>query len=109
MSNQRGICTIVLAAVLFLALAGISARLAGAREITDMAGRTITLPDSIRKVYAPSPYGSYIMYSVDPSMLSGLNLPIRDEDKKYFPKEVQGLPLSAPSPARAWPPTSKCS
>jgi iron complex transport system substrate-binding protein len=93
MLNRRNMPGIVAAVIMFLALAAVAARLAVAREITDMAGHMVTLPDSIRKVYAPSPYGSYIMYSVDPSMLSGLNLPIKDEDRKYFPKEVQGLPL----------------
>lgn len=39
---------------------------ARALMITDMAGCTVNLPDSIRKVYAPSPYGSYLMYSIDP-------------------------------------------
>ncbi len=93
MCNQREMRIIVAAVIMVLALCVASARTAAAREITDMAGRTVTLPDSVRKVYAPSPYGSYIMYSIDPSMLSGLNLPIKDEDRKYFPKEVQGLPL----------------
>lgn len=93
MFNQRGIRIIVAAVVAFFAVGVVSAHPAMAREITDMAGRTVTLPDSIRKVYAPSPYGSYIMYSIDPSMLAGLNMAIKDEDKKYFPKEVQGLPV----------------
>ncbi|OPY72658.1 MAG: High-affinity heme uptake system protein IsdE precursor [Syntrophorhabdus sp. PtaU1.Bin058] len=93
MFNERKTGIAVAIIVMFLALAVIPAYTAMARDITDMAGRTVALPDPIRKVYAPSPYGSYIMYSIDPSMLSGLNLPIKEEDRKYFPKEVQGLPV----------------
>ncbi|MBA4390970.1 MAG: ABC transporter substrate-binding protein [Syntrophus sp. (in: bacteria)] len=92
MFNQKSI-QIIAAVAVFFALGVFLTAVAQAREITDMAGRTVILPDSVRKVYTPSPYGSYIMYSIDPSMLSGLNLPIKDEDKKYFPKEVANLPV----------------
>jgi len=71
----------------------ISATLGDAREITDMAGRKVMLPDSIRKVYAPSAYGSYIMYSIDQSLLAGLIFPFKEEEKKYFRKETQDLPV----------------
>jgi iron complex transport system substrate-binding protein len=66
---------------------------AGAREITDMTGRKVTVPDSIRKVYAPTPYGSYIMYAVAPDMPAGLIFPLKEEDKKYLHKSVRGLPV----------------
>lgn len=65
---------------------------AGAREIRDMMGRTVVVPDSIKRVYVPSPYGSYLMYSIDPSMLVGLSLS-HGEDGRYLPKSVQGLPV----------------
>lgn len=68
------------------------ANVAGAKEITDMAGRRAAVPDSISKVYVPSPYGSYLMYTVDPAMLIGLNLSHK-EDKRYLPKEAQNLPV----------------
>lgn len=84
---------IIAAVAVFLTLSVCMTTIAQALPVTDMTGRAVALPDSIRKVYAPSPYGSYIMYSIDPSMLAGLNLPIKDENKKYFPKEVLGLPL----------------
>nr|CBX30869.1 hypothetical protein N47_E43810 [uncultured Desulfobacterium sp.] len=92
MFNQKSIQLIVAVAV-FLAFNVCVRNIAEAATITDMAGRTVTIPDTVRKVYAPSPYGSYIMYSVDPSILAGLIFPIRDEDKKYFPKETQNLPV----------------
>lgn len=66
---------------------------AQAREITDMAGRKVNVPDVIEKVYAPSPYGSYMMYSVAPEKLAGLMFPLKDEDKKYLHKSVHNLPV----------------
>ena len=64
-----------------------------AREITDMAGRSAIVPDSIKKVYAPSAYGSYIMYSIDQTLLAGLVFPLDEEEKKYFRSEAQNLPV----------------
>lgn len=66
---------------------------AHAREIVDMAGRKVALPDSIKKVYAPAPYGSYILYAVDPTLMSGLIFPLKDEDKKYLHPAVHHLPV----------------
>ncbi|MBN1906988.1 MAG: ABC transporter substrate-binding protein [Deltaproteobacteria bacterium] len=62
--------------------------IASAREIVDMAGRKVIIPDSIKKVYVPSAYGSYLVYSIDPSMLVSFNSP----DKQYLNKAVHDLP-----------------
>lgn len=90
--NKKSI-QIIAATALLLVLSVCIAAAVEARTITDMKGRRVTLPDPIRKLYAPSPYGSYIMYSVDPSLLAGLIFPIKEEDKKYFPQPVQSLPV----------------
>lgn len=78
---------------LFLALPMVSSGVAGAKEIVDMSGRTVSVPDTIKKVYAPSPYGTYIMYVFDPGLLAGLIFPLKEEDKKYLHRRVQGLPV----------------
>lgn len=87
MFRQSKSCRIVSIFLTVLALTVVSSPITGAREITDMAGRQVTLPDMVRKVYAPSPYGSHIMYSVDPYLLAGLIFPIKNEDKKHFSAE----------------------
>jgi iron complex transport system substrate-binding protein len=33
-----------------------------AREIVDMAGRKVIIPDNVKKVFVPSAYGSYLVY-----------------------------------------------
>lgn len=86
---KRSLSIAVFGALALALLAG-SAR---AREITDMAGRRVSIPDTIRKVYAPSPYGSYALYSIDPSLASGLIFPIREEDKKYVGGALRDLPV----------------
>lgn len=76
---------------LFLALPMVFSGVAGAKDIVDMTGRNVSVPDTIKKVYAPSPYGSYIMYAVDPGLMAGLIFPLKEEDKKYLDRRVQGL------------------
>jgi len=63
-----------------------------AREVTDMLGRTVDVPDHPKRVYAPSPYGSYALYAMDPSLLVGW---IFEIDKAYYPylnNRMQTLP-----------------
>jgi len=88
MINKRIIMAVFLVGIFCLLLPDAS----DAREVTDMMGRRVTVPDSIKKVYVPSPYGSYLMYSIDPAMLIGLNLS-HNEDKRYLPKEARNLPV----------------
>lgn len=64
-----------------------------AREITDMFGRHFTLSDPPRKVFSASPPDTWLLYAIDPTMLAGLNLPIREQDKRYIHKHVLRLPL----------------
>lgn len=63
-----------------------------AREITDMVGRKVTIPDNPKKVYGPAPYGSYALYAMDPTILAGWIFDIKDSDKAYLHKSMQNLP-----------------
>jgi len=65
----------------------------GAREITDMFGRRLSLPDYPRKVYSASPPDTWLLYALDPTMLAGLNLPIREHEKRFLHRHVLRLPL----------------
>ncbi|MBM9615527.1 ABC transporter substrate-binding protein [Desulfobulbus rhabdoformis] len=77
-----------LALVLLLALPSLQAR-----EITDMAGRRITLPETITKVVAVSPPATYLVYAIDPSLLAGLNFPLWSSEKKYTVPGYRKLPV----------------
>ena len=66
-----------------------------AREITDMAGRKVTLPDTITKVYAAQPYTNVLLYMVAPEMILGLQpgcLPFGEAEKRFLRPEVAKLP-----------------
>ena len=74
-------------------LPGLMGSMVNAREIIDMAGRKVSIPETINKIYAPSPYGALMLYSVAPEKLAGLMFPIKAEDKKYLDPVVYHLPV----------------
>ena len=63
------------------------------RTITDMAGRTIELPDRINKIYAPSPYASTLLMSLCPEKLCGLFFPIEEHQKTFLNPRLLELPV----------------
>ena len=65
-----------------------------AREITDMFGRRVTVPDTIRRVFTGSPPATYMLYALDPSLLVGINFSVSDEDKRYLRPEFTKLPVA---------------
>jgi len=64
-----------------------------AREITDMSGRRVTIPDTITKVVAVSPPATYLLYAIDPNLLAGLNFPLWGSEKKYTVPRYRTLPV----------------
>lgn len=76
---------------LFPVLAGMSPASAG--EITDMTGRKVVVPDTINRVFAVSPPGTYLLYALDPSVIIGLNFPLWESEKRYTAKSYQTLPV----------------
>jgi iron complex transport system substrate-binding protein len=64
-----------------------------AREILDMKGNKVSVPDKITKAYSGSPSATYMIYALDPDLLSGLNLRIAEEAESYLDKKVQSLPV----------------
>lgn len=64
-----------------------------AREIVDMSGRKVTIPDVVSKVVAVSPPGTYLLYAIDPKILAGLNFPLWQSEKKYTVPEYRHLPV----------------
>lgn len=64
-----------------------------AREITDMTGRKVELPDEITRVYTPSPVGFHLLYTLNPELLRGRLFPLREIEKDMLLPETQQLPL----------------
>lgn len=90
---SRKVFKILAVIVVPVAIAFISTVECKAVEITDMAGRKVKVPAAINKVYAPSPYGTYIMYAIAPDKLAGLIFPVKEEDKRYLHESVRNLPV----------------
>lgn len=66
---------------------------AQAREVEDMRGRKVTIPDRIDKVFATSPPGTYLVYAIDPHLLVGLNFPLWESEKKLTHPHLRTLPV----------------
>lgn len=61
-------------------------------SITDMAGREVTVPTKIDKVFCVSPVGTILVYTLDPDLLVGWNYDLRPGEKEYILPKYQSLP-----------------
>lgn len=59
---------------------------------TDSAGRTITLPDRIEKVFAAGGPAAAALYVMRPDAMVGWPRPLRDEEKPFIVSSVRDLP-----------------
>lgn len=84
----------ILRSLLFLLLNLFLITSVDAREIVDMTGRKVTVPEKIRRVFASSPPATYMLYATDPTLLVGSNFATRDQDKKYLRPEFTRLPVT---------------
>lgn len=66
---------------------------ADARQVTDMDGRQVIVPDVIRKVYSTSPPATYLLYALDPELLAGLNFPFQESQRRFVAPRVKQLPV----------------
>lgn len=66
---------------------------AEAGRINDMYGRGVTIPDRVARVLGASPPVTYMVYTIDPSLLAGLNLPVDEDLKRFLRPETVKLPV----------------
>jgi iron complex transport system substrate-binding protein len=66
---------------------------AAARQITDMAGRQVEVPDTVNRVYGTSPPATYMVYALDAGLLTGLNSPLNPAAKGYIDPRLHHLPV----------------
>jgi iron complex transport system substrate-binding protein len=65
----------------------------GARTIVDMAGRKVTVPAQISKVYSTSQIGIIAIYTLNPDALAGWNFALAEGEKKFIPVKYHHLPV----------------
>ena len=68
-------------------------RLASARQITDMRGRAVQVPDVIRTVYGTTPPATCMVYAMDPGRMAGLNFPVHPREARYLDPRLSDLPV----------------
>jgi iron complex transport system substrate-binding protein len=78
-----------LAATLLLAAA--SAAFA-ARDFVDDAGRKVSLPDQVTRVYAAGPPASVLVFALAPDTLVGWTRHFRDDEAPWIPEKYAKLP-----------------
>lgn len=65
---------------------------ADARTITDSAGRQVTIPDKVERVFAAGPPASTLLYVLKPEAMIGWTRPPRAADKPFLLPAVRELP-----------------
>ena len=75
--------------LLLISGAGISAQ---ARTVTDSAGRTVTIPNYVERVYAAGPPASVLLYVLAPDRLVGWPRAPSGADERFIPEIYRGLP-----------------
>jgi iron complex transport system substrate-binding protein len=63
------------------------------RVITDMAGREVTIPGTIDKVFSVNNNGTILLYTLCPEKMVGWNSVLSDESKAYMPEDIANLPM----------------
>jgi iron complex transport system substrate-binding protein len=79
-------------AIIFSAVLGLASGVAEARTITDAAGRTVEVPDTITRVLAAGPPASVLTYVLAPGKLAGWVREPTEEQKAYLLPSVRELP-----------------
>ncbi|MDF2995893.1 MAG: transporter substrate-binding protein [Xanthobacteraceae bacterium] len=75
-----------------LATLGLLATPALTRSVTDSAGRTVEVPDTISRVFAAGPPASTLLYAVAPEKMIGWVRAPREAEKPYLLRAVRDLP-----------------
>jgi iron complex transport system substrate-binding protein len=88
-------------------LMALAAGEAGAREIIDMAGRTVTVPDTITKVYGASPPATICCTPWTPGFSPEWNFRFNNIERPFMRPDVADLPVLGGWFARGRPRTWK--
>ncbi|MDD4588283.1 MAG: ABC transporter substrate-binding protein [Heliobacteriaceae bacterium] len=91
-----GLCLVI---ALFAVIAGcgtpkspVATEAPKTRTVVDHAGRTVTVPAEINKVFSTSPVGMILMYTLAPEKLVAWNFEIAPENKKFILPQYHNLP-----------------
>ena len=80
------------AAALLLAALALAGSARAAREFTDDAGRKVSLPDRVERVYAAGPPASVLVLALAPDKLIGWTRRFREDESQWVPRKYAELP-----------------
>lgn len=63
------------------------------RTIVDMAGRSVSIPARVNKVYGASPTGTIFIYTIDPDLLLGWNYFMGMDGSQFVAEKYKNLPV----------------
>lgn len=63
------------------------------KTVTDMAGRKVTIPVKITRVFSSNLIGTVTVYCLNPDKVSGWNSALRPGEKKFIPEQYWNLPV----------------
>src|SRR5690554_2154674 len=61
------------------------------KEIKDMVGRTVQIPEDVTKVFATLPSGTMFVYSIDPDLLIGYNYEFNEQELDFILEDYRDL------------------
>ncbi len=64
----------------------------GERIVVDMAGRSVNVPSTVRKVFSTNPIGTIFLYTLAPEKMVAWNFTPNDDEMEFIAKEQQSLP-----------------
>ena len=70
-----------------------AAQVAAAREITDMDGNKVDVPEKIDRVYGAGPPDQWLLYAIDPKLIAARTSAFRQQGLRYLDQAFQNLPL----------------
>ncbi|MBQ6100400.1 MAG: ABC transporter substrate-binding protein [Methanobrevibacter sp.] len=65
----------------------------GSKNITDMVGRSVTIPASVNNVVATSPPMTTVLYMIAPDKLKAVNFQWTEDELKYVPSQYANYPV----------------
>ncbi len=86
-SRRNFLATAVLAAALPRALCAQTKH-----TVTDDAGRTVTIPTRVERIYAAGPPASILAFALAPKKLIGWTTPFHSDERPFVPAEYADLP-----------------
>ncbi|WP_102043413.1 ABC transporter substrate-binding protein [Arcobacter sp. L] len=63
------------------------------KTVIDMFNKEVEIPSTVKKIYAPSPYGSLALYAMDSSLLAGWIFEIDSKNYPYLSENMKTLPV----------------